>query len=321
MTHPTLTARTLHPAEAPTLYFIGVTTGSSSIQRVFPVWAEMLGLDGARLQGIDMPLHAPASDYRAVAEFIKNDPLSLGALVTTHKIDLFHAASDIFDEIDHFARMMGETSCLSKSEAGLVCHAKDPISSGLALDAFVPEGHWERTGGDVLAIGAGGSTIAITWFLSQRTRGAEGPGSIVVSNRSRPRLDHLRRIHSALDTDTAFTYSLAPRPADNDRLVSALPPGSLVINATGLGKDAPGSPLTAEAVFPQDGLVWELNYRGDLQFLEQAKAQTPRLTRIEDGWTYFLHGWTQVIGEVFHREIPTSGPAFDELSRAARAAR
>lgn len=321
MNFPTMTHATLTPAEAPTLYFIGVTTGSSSIQRVFPVWAEQLGLTGARLQGIDLPLHAPAEQYRAVVEFIKRDPLSLGALVTTHKIDLFRAASDLFDYIDPFAIMMGETSCLSKTDAGLACHAKDPISSGLALDAIIPEGHWERTGAQALSIGAGGSTIAISWYLSQVSKGADRPGSIVVSNRSQPRLDHLRDIHETLDTRTTFQYVLAPDPLDNDRIIRSLAPGSLVINATGLGKDAPGSPTTDAVDFPERGLVWELNYRGDLVFLEQAKAQQDRLARVEDGWIYFLHGWTQVIGEVFHIAIPPFGPSFDELSRSARAAR
>lgn len=321
MSFPTMTARTLRPATAPTLYFIGVTTGSSSIQNVFPVWADLLGLTDARLEGIDLPLHAPAQDYRTVVEFIKEDPLSLGALVTTHKIDLFRAASDLFDYIDPFAKMMGETSCLSKTTAGLSCHAKDPISSGLALDAFVPDGHWQRTGGQVLSIGAGGSTIALTWYLSQRARGFDRPSSIIVSNRSQPRIDHLRQIHAAHDTDTPFDYVLAPDPVDNDRIIHALAPGSLVVNATGLGKDAPGSPITDAAVFPEGGLAWELNYRGDLVFLEQARAQSDRLAHVEDGWIYFLHGWTQVIGEVFHVAIASSGPAFEELSRAARVAR
>ena len=44
--------------------------------------------------------------------------------------------------------------------------------------------------------------------------------------------------------------------------------------------------------------------------------------RIENGWTYFLHGWTQVIAEVFGIDIPTSGPRFEAMSRiAAEAAR
>ena len=42
---------------------------------------------------------------------------------------------------------------------------------------------------------------------------------------------------------------------------------------------------------------------------------------MEDGWTYFLHGWTQVVAEVFDVEIPTSGPGFDALSDIAAGTR
>jgi len=40
--------------------------------------------------------------------------------------------------------------------------------------------------------------------------------------------------------------------ADHDRLLSTMPPGSLIVNATGIGKDRPGSPLTP-------GKIWESN--------------------------------------------------------------
>jgi shikimate 5-dehydrogenase len=318
-----LTANTLRPAESPTIYFIGVTTGSSSIQSVFPLWADALDLGDAVLTGIDLPLHAPAEDYRRVVEFIANDEFSLGALVTTHKIDLYQAASDMFDVRDAFSVMMGETSCLSKTSDGLVCHAKDPISSGLALDAFVPVDYWSQTGAQMLSMGAGGSTIAISWFLSNPERGADRPASIIVSNRSPGRLHHLEHLvdSGTISTDTPFEFVIASDPRDNDEIVSRLAPGSLIVNATGLGKDAPGSPLTGSAPFPHDGLAWELNYRGDLLFLDQARAPSSRLRHVEDGWTYFLHGWTQVIGEVFHVSIPTSGGMFDELSRLATVVR
>jgi hypothetical protein len=42
---------------------------------------------------------------------------------------------------------------------------------------------------------------------------------------------------------------------------------------------------------------------------------------VEDGWLYFVYGWTSVIGDVFHRELPSRGLAFDELSRLARVCR
>ena len=84
-------------ADRPTMYFIGVTTTQSSIMRLFPIWAEALGLKDACIKGIDISIHAPEEDYRRTVEFIKNDPLSLGALVTTHKIDLYNACKDLFD--------------------------------------------------------------------------------------------------------------------------------------------------------------------------------------------------------------------------------
>jgi shikimate 5-dehydrogenase len=238
--------------------------------------------------------------------------------VTTHKIDLYNACRDQFDEIDAHARFMGETSCLSKRVGKFVCHAKDPISSGLALDGFLPARHFERTGAELFSMGAGGSSIALTWHMMQRNRGADRPSRIVVSNRSAARLEEIQRIHRELDAGVPVDYVLAPKDVDNDAVVAKLKPGSLVINATGLGKDAPGSPASNAVQFPENGIVWDLNYRGDLLFLDQARAQASlRGLSIEDGWGYFLHGWTQVIAEVFHVDIPTSGPVFDALSEIA----
>ncbi len=89
-----------------------------------------------------------------------------------------------------------------------------------------------------------------------------------------------------------------------------------------LGKDAPGSPITDAAVFPEDGLAWDFNYRGDLVFLRQAWSQQPgRRLHVEDGWTYFVIGWLAVIGEVFGRAIPLRGQFFDGLRRIAEAER
>jgi shikimate 5-dehydrogenase len=306
------------PATRPTLYFIGVTTAKSSIMKVFPAWADFLGLDDAVIKGMDFPLHADPQSYREAVAFIRDDPMSLGALVTTHKIDLFNACRDMFDEIDPHATLMDETSCISKRNGMLVCHAKDPISSGLAMDAFLPDGYFQRTGAELFSIGAGGSTIALTWHMMHKRRAGDRPSRIVVSNRSQHRIDEIIRIHKSMGTTVPVDYALAPQAADNDAIVAVLKPGSVVINATGLGKDAPGSPLTHSVNFPERAIVWDLNYRGDLVFLDQASAaKDVKHLQIEDGWIYFIHGWTQVIAEVFHIDIPFSGPKFDEISRIA----
>ena len=104
----------LPPAEAPTIHFIGVSTTQSSIMQVFPKWVTELGIHGATIHGIDLALNAPPESYREVVNFIRNDDGSRGALVTTHKIDLFRAARDQFDELDWFATAMHEISSISK---------------------------------------------------------------------------------------------------------------------------------------------------------------------------------------------------------------
>ena len=140
------------PATQPTIYFIGVTTGSSSIMKVFPKWAKALGLHDAVIKGIDFAPHSSAEEYREAVNFIKNDPLSMGALVTTHKIDLFNTCKDLFEYVDPYAEKLGEVSSISKRGDQLCAHAKDPISSGLALENFVPENYWKDYDGDVLLL-------------------------------------------------------------------------------------------------------------------------------------------------------------------------
>ena len=309
-------------ADKATMYFIGVTTGKSSIMKVFPIWANYLGLGDCVIKGFDFVPHDQPERYREAVDFIKSDPLSLGALVTTHKIDLLKACRDQFEELDEYAQLMGEISSISKHDGRLVGHAKDPITSGLALEAFVPEDHWKKTGAEVLVLGAGGSAIAITWYLMKQEHGANRPSKIIVANRSTPRLEEIKHIHKQLGAGVPVEYIHTPQPEISDRLVAGLKPGSLVINATGLGKDAPGSPLTDKVVFPENGLVWELNYRGELVFLQQARAQEQqRHLLVEEGWIYFIHGWTRVIAEVFHVDIPVRGPRFNEISRLAASVR
>ena len=301
--------------DRPTLFFIGVSTAHSSIMRIFPRWAEALTLGDCAIVGLDFALHDRPKAYRAAVESIKRHPLARGALVTTHKIDLLAASADLFDELDPFAASQREVSCLSKRGGRLIGHAKDPVSAGLALSAIVPAGHWADTCAAALVMGAGGATTAITWNLTRSARGEDRPSRIIVTDILPERLEALRRFHG---DDAAIETVLTASAAENDALLARLPPGSLIVNATGLGKDRPGSPLSDAALFPRDALVWDLNYRGDLLFLAQAEAQAgTRRLRINDGWIYFLHGWTQVIAEVFGINIPTSGPRFEQLSTLA----
>jgi shikimate 5-dehydrogenase len=301
--------------------FIGVTTAGSSIMKLFPRWVRVLDLGEATLKGRDLPLGAEPDLYRRAVEQIRSDPLSMGALVTTHKINLLATAHDLFEELDPYARLCGEVSCISKREGRVIGHAKDPITAGRSLRALLDPGYFGRTDGEVLCLGAGGAGTAISVYLMSGQTPANPPGRIVMVDKSRERLDALRRVHDRLGhSSTEIEYVENADPAENDELLAGLPPGSLVVNATGMGKDIPGSPVTDSARFPEKGVVWELNYRGELDFLRQARRQErTRDLRVEDGWLYFLHGWSEVIAEVFHVELTPE--RFELLSVEAEAIR
>ena len=286
--------------------FVGVTTRASSIVPIFPRWQEALGLGSdVELEGWDLPVGAPLARYREAVARLRDGPDVVGALVTTHKLDVMRAAEDLFDELDEHARRLGEVSCIARRDGRLLGFAKDAISAGRALEEVTPAGYF-AAGGHALVLGAGGAGGAIVDHLLQA---APPPDRVIITDRSPERLERF--------ADLRVEARLA---GDGTELVAALPARSLVVNATGMGKDRPGSPLEPAARFPPRSAVWELNYRGELDFLRQARAQEHELgLHVEDGWRYFVVGWAAVIEEVFERPIsPDEIARLSELAAAAR---
>ena len=80
--------------------------------KVFPKWAEYLKLN-AIIKGFDFEPHSAPELYREAVDFIKNDELSLGALVTTHKLDLIKACKDMFDGFGPYTQILEEASSIS----------------------------------------------------------------------------------------------------------------------------------------------------------------------------------------------------------------
>lgn len=248
--------------------------------RLFPRWAEILGIE-ATIDGRDIPLGADVGDYRTVVEEIAGDATIAGALVTSHKVGVYHHAADVFDELDRYALLCKEISCVSKREGRLVGHAKDPLTAGMAMEHMLGSDPWEGNEASVLCLGAGGAGTAITVRLVSEAR---PPARMVVVDKDPTRIATLREICEQLRAEAVELLTIRG-PREADALLADLPPGSFVVNATGMGKDVPGSPITDAAEFPRGAIVWDLNYRGDVVFLHQARAQAEERTlRVHDGW-------------------------------------
>lgn len=298
--------------------FVGVSTGESSINKVFPLWARILNLPTDRLIGHDLPMDASREQYRDMVELIRDDPHHRGALVTTHKMNLFAAAEDLFDELDEFATSCREISSISKRGDRLIGQAKDPITVALALDDFLPQDYFTDSGADLLILGSGGSGTALSWAAAKRD---DRPGRVIVTGRQEEKLAELRAIHERQGTaPELINYVQVSSPEDTATLLKDLAPGSVVANATGLGKDRPGSPLPDNAQFPSGAYAWEFNYRGSLEFLHQAEAQASSTElHVVDGWRYFIHGWSQVVADVF--DLTLTPEIVNELAAAAETTR
>ena len=298
------------------IYFFGVTTQKSSIHEIFPLWMEILERPEVSLEGYDLKIHDTREAYRGAVALVKYDPQAVGGVVTTHKIDMYEAARDMFEYFDPYTQDCGEISCISKLDGRLEGHAFDPITSGLSLDALIGKDYFARTVGEVLCFGAGGSAVAILLNLLNRTSPGDRPRRFIAVDRSQDRLDRISEMVDDRATEIQVEVVCNEDSQVNDRMMASLAQGSIVINATGMGKDTPGSPVTDASSFPLNGVVWELNYRGELDFLHQARRQAAAQSLIvADGWEYFVRGWAQAVAQVLHVDL--TAECFNRLKAAA----
>jgi shikimate 5-dehydrogenase len=177
-------------------------------------------------------------------------------VITSHKQAMYEAVCDLVVASDPYARAGREVSPLLVTGRGLVADACDPRVVRLVLGELLGPRHWQDTAADALVLGSGGAGIAIALTLLTRRVGQalvgaeQRPRRLVVTDIS------AQRSHAAQELLQPFagTLDLEVRATDREqttRLLERLPPGSLVVNATGMGKDTPGSPIAPGARFPR----------------------------------------------------------------------
>lgn len=289
--------------------FLGVQTEGSMSGHLFSAWTQVLGIQGACLRGVNLPIDGTLGAHREAIQRIKQDPEIYGALVTSHKLSVVRAAGELIDQYTEEARLTGEVSALYKRGEKLCGHAVDPENCGLAMANILSEDWWnQHKGAGILALGGGGATTALLVHVLQQSTNC--PAFLKIIEKRADNLEHCAQVAVRTgSSQTEVEYIQSSDPLVCDQLISELPPYSMVINATGMGKDVPGSPVTDAVRFPLNGVVWELNYRGELPFLHQARGQLQsRSLVVADGWHYFQRGWSSVIGLVF--DIPITPKRF-----------
>ncbi len=295
--------------------FVGVTTRSSAVVGLFRAWCDILGVNWTLVHW-DLAVDSPPNAYdRIVADFRSLDVL--GGLVTTHKANLFSSKWRAFDLLEPLSTILNEIGVVFKREGELCGGVSDVESGSVILASLTSSKVWLEGNRHAYILGAGGAGLAALWNLGYRGVGEAKQITIVDPDPYR------REMAKRISSDSSFLCHVtvtAGVDGQADECINGSEHGSLVINATGLGKDRAGSPVSSEFVFPCAATVWDFNYRGELEFLKLAESQAAlRGLVIHDGFDYFACGWSFVMSRVAGR--PWSLEVFSQFLSVAAAAR
>ncbi|MGP8065859.1 MAG: shikimate dehydrogenase family protein [Acidimicrobiales bacterium] len=242
----------------PDVVFVGVSTRQSLVHRVWPRWQSVLGT-ACGVRSVELGLGADDADFVRLLDRMRDDAGVAGAVVTAHKVRVFSAGQLCFARLDPLALACREVNAIRRAPDGLWGWARDPVSVGRIVDRI-----WPSPDGQVVCLGAGGTARALAHHLASRRA-----VTFVAADRDPAAAGGLSR-------QLARRLDVRVGEGPWDELVAAAPPASLVVNATGMGKDRPGAPTSDAVRFPEAAVVWELNYRGDLSFLPRRVARPGR---------------------------------------------
>lgn len=308
----------MEPSETPSMFFLGVTTRASSVHRVFGSWTECLGRS-LRLVPRDLGLKSQPSVYREFVNDIRENPrVNLGALVTSHKAALFDAASDMFDRLTPASIRLQEIGMIYWRDGLLVGDANDVLSTRqVARGVLLESETWLAGSKRAVIMGSGGAGVALANTLVTET--ALGCSGVILTELNQARAEQVSAMVSSWNSQIPVHVEVVA--SNSDSLVDSAGAGALIANATGLGKDREGSPITDAVRFPEGSFVWEFNYRFNEQseptFLEIARSQESEKNLIvEDGWDYFIWGWLGVMANVLGLEPVKYHDCFSAVATA-----
>lgn len=246
---------------SPRAFVIGHPIKHSRSPIIHNHWLKVHGLPG-HYEKIDV---AP----EALADFLRGMEASgfVGGNVTIpHK----EAVMALCDEVSETARALGAVNTLWRRDGRLHGDNTDGLGFVANLDQSAPG--WDRTGCDVLVLGAGGASRGILYSLLQRPEVAR----ICVANRTLARAEELARL---------FGPRVVALPWEEAQ--AAIRAADVIINTTSLGMAGqPPLELTMEGARPH-AVVADIVYVPlETPILARARAQGLRTV---DGLGMLLH--------------------------------
>ncbi len=272
--------------------FVGVSTRSSAVVPLFGPWCEVLGVNW-ELDHLNIEIGAGPAAFENLTRHMRSADV-IGSLVTSHKTSVFSASGHDFDLLEPMTAQLSEIGVIFKRDGELCGGVSDVRSGGHILREILSVRQWIEGDGSAIVMGGGGAGLAAAWNLA--VQGIGGSRRVVLVEADPARLETVRNVTGSWPTRCPLSAVSSEKVGG---LLESAGRGCLVVNATGLGKDRPGSPLPAGILFPAESIIWEFNYRGSLDFWREANRQAAGSgLSVHDGFEYFASGWSVVMSRV-----------------------
>lgn len=293
--------------------FLGVSTSKSLVNEAFPRWMNVLEKD-ISLQTFDLPIGSSEKSYLQYCSELKH-PNVVGSLITSHKTEIYEYCRGQFSILSNEATKLREISAIRNTDTLGELHGHNTDLEG-ARRSFeklsVQNDNWISGSREVVIIGAGGACISILHCIQEHFPEVE---KVSVTEISQERITTAKEIADNNSFRAEFFLS-----SETERRIANSGKAPLVINASGVGKDTPGSPVSNTSCFPKNSTFWELNYRGDRELFFRLRDQSGSANfTIEDGWQFFVDGWTFNI--LFVLSIVPDDNIVEEMRRCVKSLR
>ncbi len=281
------------PPAKPTVYVVGSETLPEGILDAYPKWARRFGHRSTAIVPVAAPSEADGAGYQRFVDFLRDEYHAVGAIMVSNASTLFEHTRQMFDEFDDDAELLGEIGVVVRTPGTLTALAPAKRAAQQAYEQIFGDG---SNPAEALIIGATGPARALAMALSDA-----GKRHVCLTTLDGKSMTDMRQRIAELPEDKRPTLRHIESQLEHDRLLTLLPPGSLVVNAMGpSGEDTP-SPVGDAALFPQNGLVWDLDAVGiSSPFLDKARQQRrPRNLRLADGPVFHHYQWFTAAAAVF----------------------
>ena len=281
----------------PTVYVVGAQPLPQALLDVYPKWARKFGHRSTAIVPVSAPSESDASEYRRFIDFLRDEYNAVGAVMVSQASTLFEHTRQLFDGFDDDTELLGEIGVAVRAPGTLSALAP---AKGAAQQAYEHMFGDDIDPPEVLIIGANGPARALALALSSST-GKSGPRRVCLTTLDGKSMTDMRQRVADLPEDRRPTLRHIQSQLEHDRLVTLLPPGSLIVNATVHANADTPSPVGPAALFPKNGLVWDLDAIGiSSPFLDKARQQRrERGLRLADGPVFHHCQWLAAAAAVF----------------------